>query len=55
MKQSDSEFLFSMKDGSTFDYSAYIKQVWSKSIQDAGLPHHVGILHGIPVLPGICL
>lgn len=40
--QSDSEFLFTMKDGSPFDYSAYIKHVWSEAVMRAGLAHHVG-------------
>lgn len=42
MKQSNSKFLFFMEDGSDFDYSAYIMQVWSKAINDAGLTHRVG-------------
>ena len=31
-----------IKDGSSFDYATYIKQVWTKAIQDARLTRHVG-------------
>lgn len=42
MSQSDSEFLFTMKDGSPFDYSEYIRHIWSPALKKAGLEHHVG-------------
>lgn len=42
MAQSDSIFLFTMKDGSPFDYNTYISDVWAVALVEAGLSRYVG-------------
>lgn len=42
MAQSDSIFLFTMKDGSPFHYYTFIRDVWAVALKEAGLSHYVG-------------